>query len=131
MVLGVNDEKGKCPNLSLMHYAIDSDLNIYFGTRKSFGKYQLLKKSPNVSFVVVEEGIDPLRVADMHGVAHELDGGEARLAYSLFKTENQAKWYVEGTDDFVMFRITPTSIRWLDGSSGALVMTEVPCPPRA
>ncbi|MBI2048409.1 MAG: pyridoxamine 5'-phosphate oxidase family protein [Parcubacteria group bacterium] len=124
MVLGINEE-GNYPNTSLMHYAVDKSLHIHFGTKRSFGKYAALKKDSRVSFVVVEECIDPLRVVDGRGEARELEGEEAEMAYLLFKTENKSKWYVEHSSDFAMFQIKPKSFRWLDGSSGELKMETI------
>jgi len=126
MVLAINEPDGEgYPNASIMHYAVGKDLHVYFGTKRSFGKYQALQKDPKVSFVVIEEGLDPLRVVDGRGIAKELSPSEAQFAYEYFKRNNQAKWYVEGAQDFAMFVIEPTSIRWLDGSSGKLVVTDV------
>jgi general stress protein 26 len=124
MVLGIN-EAGSYPNTSLMHYAVGDDLTVYIGTKRGFGKYNALTADPKVTFVVVEESIDPLRVVDARGLARELNQTESEAAYALFKTENKAKWYVEGADDFVMFEIKPTSIRWLDATSGSLTITPV------
>ena len=124
MVLGIN-ENDNYPNTSLMHYAVDRSLYIHFGTKRAFGKYEALKKDPRVSFVVVEGCIDPLRVVDGRGIARELSSEEAEMAYLLFKTENKSKWYVEGANDFAMFQIKPTSIRWLDATSGALVKIDL------
>lgn len=125
MVLGVNEEGGY-PNTSLMHYAVGDDMCIYFGTKRGFGKYKSLKDDVRVSFVIIEESVDPLRVVDGRGEASELTDKEAEDAYTHFKAKNQAKWYVEGEDDFVMFKIKPNSIRWLDATSGKLVLTNVP-----
>ena len=41
------DERG-LPTTSLMLYAIDDDMNVYFGTRKSYGKYQSIQRTPVV-----------------------------------------------------------------------------------
>jgi|CXWL01.1.fsa_nt_gi nitroimidazol reductase NimA-like FMN-containing flavoprotein (pyridoxamine 5'-phosphate oxidase superfamily) len=119
MVLSIN-EGGGPPNSSLMHYAADRSLYVHFGTKRSFGKYKALTKDPNVSFVVVEESLDPLRVVSGRGIACELSGGEAEIALLLFKTENHSKWYMEHAVDLVLFKIKPTSLRWLDATSGEL-----------
>ena len=37
-IFAIIDKKG-LPTTSLMLYAIDDDLNVYFGTCRSFGKY--------------------------------------------------------------------------------------------
>jgi len=125
MVLGIN-ESDSYPNTSLMHYAVGSKLHIYFGTKKGFGKYNALKEDPRVSFVVIEEGHDPLRVVDGRGEAREIDPKVTPLAHDFFKSRNTTKWYVEGADDFAMFEIIPTSIRWLDATSGELKVTDIP-----
>jgi len=120
MVLAIN-EANDYPNASLLHYVVTDSFGILFGTKRGFGKYNALVADPKVSFVVVEEGIDPLRVVDGRGMAQEITAElELQLAHDLFRSKNDAKWYVENADDFVMFEITPTSIRWLDATSGNL-----------
>lgn len=122
MVMGINEGEGY-PNTSLMHYAVTDDLRVFFGTKRGFGKYSAIIKNPKISFVVVEEGIDPLKVVDARGIARELSVEEALKAHEHFKAANQAKWYVEGANDFVMFEIALTSLRWLDATSGELKVT--------
>jgi general stress protein 26 len=118
------------PATSLMLYMIDDAFNVYFGTRKAFGKYAQVKNNPYVSLSVVEEALDPLRVADVRGVAEELTPEEQESVYSSFKSKNTSKYYVEGAEDFVMFRIRPESIRWADATSGELQISAVPIPTR-
>jgi|SRR3989344_5528835 len=126
MVLGINEHDGEgYPNTSLMHYAVGKDLHMYFGTKRAFGKYESLRKDPKVSYVIVEEGKDPLRVVDGRGIARELTPDEAKFAYEYFKRNNLSKWYVEGATDFAMFTIEPTAMRWLDATSGQLKVTNV------
>lgn len=114
------------PATSLMLYAIDDNLNVYFGTRKVFSKYTNAKRHPFVSLSVMEEVLDPLKVVDIRGEATELSHEEQESMYAYFKTKNQSKYYVEGADDYVMFRITPRSIRWADATSGELILSDVP-----
>ena len=121
------DAEGK-PVTSLMLYMIDDALNVYFGTRKAFGKYAQAKQNPYVSLSVVEEALDPLKVVDIRGIAEELDADEQESVYSDFKLKNPSKYYVEGADDFVMFRIRPEVVRWADASSGDLVVENIPLP---
>ena len=124
MVLSINEIES-APNASLMHYAADKSNYIHFGTKRSYQKYTALKKDPRVSFVIVEESIDPLRVVSGRGVARELEGSEAEFALMLFKSENHSKWYMEQASDLVMFQIKPTSIRWLDATSGELKVLDI------
>lgn len=118
-IFAINDDSG-LPTTSLMLYAVDDEFNVYFGTRRGFGKYQHILKNPVISLSVMEEKIDPLKVADIRGSARELSQEEGEVAHSFFKTKNQSKYYVEGADDFVMFKIVPNFIRWADASSGEL-----------
>lgn len=120
MALSVNRAQGN-PSLSLMHYAVGETLqSIYFGTRRSFKKYTLLHEHPDVSCLITESGENPLRALSIRGMARELIGAEHDLALALFKQNNIATWYIEGSEDLVMFAIHPSSIHWLDGSSGTL-----------
>jgi len=124
MVLSILD-KEKHPNSSLLLYAIDDDFNVYFGTRKCFGKYAALSADPHVSLAVVEESIDPLKVVDMQGRVEEISSDEIVERLEFFESKNPSKYYVKDADDFVMFRITPTHVRWLDASSGELKMYDI------
>ncbi len=119
MVLTILDEN-KHPNSSLMLYAVDNNFNIYFGTCKSFGKYSALKTDGHVSVVVVQEEIDPLQVVDVIGVAEELGESETKERLKWFIDKNPAKYYVKDAEDFTMFKITPSGVRWLDATSGDL-----------
>lgn len=114
----VDDDKQ--PHTSLMLYAVDTDLSVYFGTRKSFKKYGQLKKHPIVALSVIEEKIDPLRVVDIHGKAVEVPAEETKETLIYFKGKNMSKYYVEDADDFAMFKIVPTSVRYLDATTGEL-----------
>lgn len=116
------------PTTSLMLYAIDDDFNVYFGTRRSFGKYADVTRQPVISLSVVEEQIDPLRVVDIRGTAFEVPDEECGKTCSFFKTKNPARYYVEDAEDFVMFKVVPTFIRWADASSGTLTITNIPTP---
>lgn len=124
MVLTVLDEK-KHPNSSLMLYATDDDLRIYFGTKRSFGKYKALHADPHVSLAVVQESVDPLQVTDMQGFVEEIPVEQKSARLEWFIGKNPSKYYVKDADDFVMFRITPTAVRWLDATSGDLHMHDL------
>ncbi len=123
-VFAIIDKHG-FPTTSLMLYAIDDDLNVYFGSRRSFGKYADITRQPVVSLSIVEEKIDPLKVVDIRGTAIEVPDEECGKTCSFFKTKNPSKYYVEDAPDFVMFKLTPTFIRWADASSGELKIEDI------
>jgi len=124
MVLSILD-KEKHPNSSLLLYAVDDDFNVYFGTRKCFGKYAALSADPHVSLAVVEESIDPLKVLDMQGRVEEISSAETSERLEFFESKNPSKYYVKDADDFVMFKVVPTHARWLDATSGELKMYDI------
>ena len=119
MVLAVNSQSGY-PSSSLVLYAVDDEFVIYFGTRKSFGKYDDLKKNNKVSLAIVEDSIDPLQVVDLQGIVEQIDEKHTEQTLDWFTGKNPTKSYVADQDDFVMFRIRPTGIRWLDATFGTL-----------
>lgn len=123
-VFSILDEKG-LPTTSLMLYAVDDELNIYFGTRKAFSKYDCLKTNTVVSLSVVQEGNDPLQVVDIRGQVSEVPLTEMVRVHTYFKGKNPAKYYVEGTEDFVMFKLKPDFMRWVDASSGELSIVDL------
>lgn len=124
-VFAIVDGDGS-PTTSLMLYVIDDDMCVYFGTRKAFKKYGHMKERPMVALSVIEESSDPLRVVDIRGRVAELSPIEKDEAYHHFKSKNMSKYYVEGAEDYVMFKLTPTAIRWLDATSGELSITDLP-----
>lgn len=123
-VFSILDEKG-LPTTSLMLYVIDDEMNVYFGTRKCFSKYEHICAHPVVSLSVIEEVLDPLKVVDMRGDVTEVPEEELEKIHTFFKSKNPSKYYVEGADDFVMFKLTPHFVRWLDAASGDLSIVDL------
>ena len=123
-VFTVLDRNG-APSSSLMHYVIDENFNVYISTKKAFGKYAAMKRDSRVSFAVIQENIDPLVVVDIQGVAEEIPEAKTPETYGFFKSKNDKKHYVQGADDFVMFRVTPSSLRFMDARSGDLTITDL------
>lgn len=123
-VFATIDDQG-LPNTSLMLYVIDDELNVYFGTRKSFSKYSQISKQPTISLSVIEEVLDPLKVVDLRGKAYEVPADQLEETHAFFKSKNFSKYYVEGAEDFVMFKMSPDFIRWLDAESGELQIVNV------
>ena len=124
MVLTVLDQN-KHPNSSLMLYAADDDLNIYFGTCEHFGKYKALKADPHVAVAVVQESVDPLQVVDVQGVAEQVPAEKTQETLAWFTEKNPATYYVKDREDFVMFKIVPSGVRWLDATGGELQIHDV------
>jgi general stress protein 26 len=123
-VFAILDKNG-LPTTSLMLYAVDDELNVYFGTRRGFGKYADIKQQPIISLSVIEESADPLRVVDIRGTAYEVPDEECGKTCAFFKTKNPAKYYVEDAPDFVMFKLRPNFVRYLDASGGELVFKDL------
>ena len=118
MILTILDESG-APNSSLMLYAHDVDFNMYFGTCMCFGKYNALKKDGRVSMAIAQENIDPLQVVE------EISSEKTDETLAWFTEHNTAKYYVKDAEDFVMFKITPKKVRWLDATSGELQINDL------
>jgi len=123
-VFSILDDDG-LPTTSLMLYVIDDDLNVFFGTRKAFAKYKHILDHPVVSLSVIEEALDPLKVVDIRGDVEQLSPQDQENVHRWFKTKNPSKYYVEGADDFVMFKLTPHFVRWLDAESGELSIVDL------
>jgi general stress protein 26 len=123
-VFAILDKNG-LPTTSLMLYAVDDELNVYFGTRRSFGKYADITRQPVISLSVIEEAIDPLKVADIRGTAIEVPDEECGTTCAFFKTKNPSKYYVEGAPDFVMFKIVPSFVRFADATTGELKVSDL------
>lgn len=118
-VFSILDDEG-LPTTALMLYAIDDDMNVLFGTRKSFAKYANINKKPVVSLSVIEEELDPRKVVDLRGDVKEVPEAELKAAHAYFKSKNPSDLYVDGNDDFTMFKLTPHFVRWLNTESGEL-----------
>ncbi|NQV92972.1 pyridoxamine 5'-phosphate oxidase family protein [Candidatus Kaiserbacteria bacterium] len=110
-----------------MLYAVDDNFNIYFGTRKSFGKYNAILADEHVSLAVVEEELDPLRVVDIQGSAEIIPEEQTQELLQWFIEKNTSKYYVKDAEDFVMFKIKPDGVRWLDATSGDLEIHDIEC----
>lgn len=108
-----------------MLYVIDDEMNVFFGTRRAFSKYEHLKSNPVVSLSVIEEVIDPLKVVDMRGDVQELSIDDCNNVHAWFKSKNDSKYYVEGAEDFTMFKLVPHFVRWLDAESGQLSIVDL------
>ncbi len=113
------------PTTSLMLYAADDQFNVYFGTRKSFAKYRIFERHPYASLSVVEESVDPLRTVEIRGKIAFIPEAETAERLLWFTSKNPSEYYVKGAPDFVMFKVVPSFIRWLDASSGELTMTNI------
>lgn len=118
-------DAGGHPHTSLMLYTIDEAFNVYFGTRKSFRKFDQIMANNQISLSVIEEVLDPLKVVDIRGTAELLGPDEHEEWFAHFKAKNPSKYYVEAAEDYVMFRVRPTMIRWLDAQSGELTITNL------
>lgn len=123
-VFSILDDDG-LPTTSLMLYVVDDELNIFFGTRKAFTKYRHITEHPVVSLSIIEEAVDPLKVVDIRGDVVQLSPEDQDNVHTWFKTKNPAKYYVEGAEDFVMFKLTPHFVRWLDAASGELSIVDL------
>lgn len=123
-VFSILDDEG-LPTTSLMLYVIDDEMNVYFGTRRAFSKYGHLTKNAIVSLSVIEEVLDPLKVVDIRGTVHEVPADKLDETHAYFKSKNTSKYYVEGAEDFVMFKLTPSFVRWLDAASGDLQIIDL------
>lgn len=110
------------PTTSLMLYVIDEHLNFYFGTRKAFKKYEIMMRHPYISLSVIEENIDPLRVVEVRGQIEFVPEEKTAEMLAFFESKNQSKYYVKGAEDFIMFKVKPNFVRWLDATSGELKM---------
>ncbi len=124
-VFAILDKNG-LPTTSLMLYAIDDDLNVYFGTRRSFGKYADITHQPVIALSVIQEALDPLKVVDIRGTAIEVPDEECGTTCAFFKTKNPSKYYVEGASDFVMFKVVPSFVRFADATTGELKISDLP-----
>jgi len=118
-VFAILDEDGE-PTTSLMLYVIDDDLNVFFGSKRSFGKYDNILRHPVVGLSVPEEDVNPMKIVDIRGDVELLSSEDQENVYHFFKSKNTADWYVEGADDFVMFKLVPHFVRWIDAESGEL-----------
>ena len=110
------------PTTSLMLYAVNENFEMHFGTRKAFGKYPALLARPFVSVTVVEEAIDPLKAVEIRGDVEFIEGQHVPSTLEWFTAQNPSTFYIKEADDFVMYKVIPQMVRWMDATSGNLVM---------
>jgi len=123
-VFGILDKEG-LPTTSLMLYVVDEGLNVLFGTRKSFSKYANILAHSTVSLTVVDAEVDPKKTVDIRGCAVEVSPEQLDEMHAYFKIKNPAIYYIEGADDFVMFKITPSFIRFSNAETGQLEIVDL------
>ncbi len=113
------------PSTSLMLYTVDEDLNVYLGTRKAFGKYKALKINPKLALTVIQEKLDPLRAVDIYGNVEFIPDKDVKERLEWFESKNNSKYYIKGAEDFVMFRVKPYRVKYLDATSGELIIEDL------
>ena len=64
-------------------------------------------------------------MVEVRGKAEEVPEGERSAKHALMKEKNPQNSYVEGAEDFVMFYVKPSHLRFVDASSGELVSTDI------
>jgi general stress protein 26 len=117
------------PEAAMMLYVVeDIDLVLYWGTKKSFRKYENLKANPHVAVTVMQAVEDPLVTVQLEGVVEFIAPEQEEFVYSLFDHKNPSKFFVRGASDFVLFKVVPQWVRILDGTSGQLHISEFNAP---
>lgn len=122
-VLAVIDHEG-LPTSTPIFYVVDDELNMYYCTRRSFAKYDDTIARPVISITVPSESARVEKAVNMRGIAMEVRPEELETLYTFFKQKNPLRCYFEGMDDFTMVRVTPHTIRFLDGTNGVLTITD-------
>jgi general stress protein 26 len=113
---------------AMMLYVLGENFVTYWGTKKSFRKYANLQSNPHVAVTVLEATPDPLSALQLEGTVEFVPQDEMEHVYMLFDTHNPSKFFVRGAEDLVFFRVVPSWIRHMDGSSGALLSAEFTSP---
>jgi general stress protein 26 len=111
------------PTTSLMLYVADNDLSLYFGTRKSFAKYGIMQRHPYVSASIIQEGLDPQKTVEIRGKIDFIPDDQTAERLQHFQSLNPCKFYVCDADDFVMFKVVPSFVRYLDATTGELTLS--------
>ena len=121
MILAYNNQAGE-PVQAFMLYAVDDELNFYFGTLKRFPKYECLNQNPPISIFVQEENLNPNKAVSVKAVMVEEITDKEKINELLrwFARKNTCKYHIKDQDDFVMFKAKTLSARLIDGSMGKL-----------
>ncbi len=121
MILAYINELGE-PVQSMMLYAIDDDMNFYFGTLKRFPKYEFLVNNPPLSILVQEANANPkMAVSVKAAIVEEIDGEKLKERLRWFSEKNSCKYYIKDQDDFIMFKAKTLSARLIDGNSEKII----------
>lgn len=106
---------------SSVFYFTDESLNFYFMTKDSTVKYKNMQKNNKVALVVSDQ--TSLQTVQVEGVVKEVDHADEIIAISEKLIEISEKssrsWEALPISKikrgaFAFFKITPTSIRWID-----------------
>lgn len=112
----------------MLYVVEDVEPVLYWGTKKSFRKYTNLLANPHVAITIMQSSQDPLVTLQIEGVAEFIKPEQEEYVYSLFDHKNPSKFFVRGAADFVLFKVVPTWMRYLDGTSGQLHVGEFTAP---
>jgi general stress protein 26 len=112
------------PESATIYFAVDDDFTFYFMTKSFTRKYKNLEKNPEVSLVVGTENV-PVTV-QIQGRAEriedeiEIDKRLEQLRATFTKNDFVGPLFelVGEKNEVLLFKITPSWIRWLDMREG-------------
>lgn len=108
------------PMSAAVYFTVDTHFNFYFMTKNFSRKYENLESNPNVALVVGSEN-EPV-TAQVQGKAEKIVDQQEELSVLeelkkvFFKNTYVAPLYQlsEEKNKMVIYKITPTWVRWLD-----------------
>ncbi len=114
VVATVNSEQK--PDIALMEFLIDQNLEIIVGTKKEYQKYKNLKNNPHTA---IEIGFYEDITIQYQGIAKEIPTTNLEsFQKNNVATRLKENKYLGIENDLVYFKITPTYIRYTDVSQG-------------
>ncbi len=113
------------PHAAMMLFLPNPDLSLYIATCKHFGKYKNLTENPKISFVITGPGDSPHELVEGDASVSEIGETETATLRDAVLERHGAEFLIKDEQDLVFFKVTPTGLRHIDGSSGAMVVTKI------
>lgn len=101
------------PEVSIVSFSQDENLNIFFQTPNYYRKYENLKNNPNVA-IAVGWGLEEMIAVQIEGVASEAKEDEIDSVRQIHITKNPASKPYAHIPENKYFIVKPKWVRYMD-----------------
>ncbi len=124
-VISTADPETSTPESALIAFVELEDLSLYFQTKSHTRKAENLSKNQHVSFVIGLTLAESTTVQYQGEATRVTDAGEIERAKQLFRAKDSPAVPHLDHPDAVLFKVTPTWVRFSDYSQGKPLIEEL------